>query len=175
MRIMAGDAADARIGAVEAFAVGQTVGLEADGQLAAPVVPDNRFPGAMTLAAEIRDVFRRPLAEIGRSGGKIAVSSIDEVSTGAGMTMLAGHSGAQRVVGHFAVRDCVAGVTAETDFGLAQFDLASNGFFEVLRFQILIAGGEIETRNRRIEAHRALVTVSVVVENPGLRALAKVP
>jgi hypothetical protein len=73
VRIVASDATDAGVCAVEAPAVGQTVRLEAHGQFAPPVVPYHRFPGAMTLAAKVRDVFRRPLAQIGRSGIEIAV------------------------------------------------------------------------------------------------------
>ena len=53
VRIVAGDATDAWICAVEALAVGETVGLETNGQLAAPVIAYHRFPGAMTLAAKI--------------------------------------------------------------------------------------------------------------------------
>jgi len=44
VRIVTGDATDAGIGAVEALAVGKTVRLEANGQLAAPVIPYNGLP-----------------------------------------------------------------------------------------------------------------------------------
>lgn len=53
MRIVAGDAAHARIGAVEAFTVGQTVRLEADVGDPAGTLHRNAFPRAVALAAEI--------------------------------------------------------------------------------------------------------------------------
>jgi hypothetical protein len=132
--IVACNATDARVRAVEAFAIRQTVGLEADGQLAAPVIADYGLPGAMTLAAKIRDVLRRPFSEIGWSGIEIAVERIAEVGGCASMAMLAGHAGPQGFVSHFSVRNRVAGVATETDFGFAEFDLASDRLFEIAGF-----------------------------------------
>lgn len=57
VRVMTGDAADARIGAVEALAVGQTVRLKADVDWTPPIASHNRFPRAMATPAEVRDVF----------------------------------------------------------------------------------------------------------------------
>lgn len=116
---MTRNAADSGIRAVKALTVGETVGLEADGQLAAPVISHNRLPGAMTLAAEIRDIFRRPLAEVRGSGVEIAVERVAEVDGRASVTMLAGHARPERVVSHLTVCNRVAGVTAETHFGFA--------------------------------------------------------
>lgn len=53
VRIVAGDATDAWICPVKALAIGQAVGLEANSQLAAPVIAHHCLPGAMTLAAKI--------------------------------------------------------------------------------------------------------------------------
>ena len=131
---MTRNAADSGIRAVKALTVGETVGLEADGQLAAPVISHNRLPGAMTLAAKIRDVLRRPFSEIGWSGIEIAVERIAEVGGCASMAMLAGHAGPQGFVSHFSVRNRVAGVATETDFGFAEFDLASDRLFEIAGF-----------------------------------------
>lgn len=175
VRIVASDATDARIGAVEALAVGQTIRLKANRQFAAPVIPHHRFPGAVTLAAEIRDLFRRSLAEIGRSGIEIAVERIGEMRGCPGMTMLAGHAGAQGFESHFSVRHRASGVTTEADFRFAEFDLASDCFFETARFEVLVPGREIETRNRGIVTHRALVAAPITLENPGLRPEAKIP
>lgn len=63
MRIVAGDAADARVGAIETFAVGQAVGLETNVGLAFPMGAYDGFPASMTLTAEVRDVFGLKLAE----------------------------------------------------------------------------------------------------------------
>lgn len=51
MRIVAGYAANAFVGAVEALAVCKSIRLEANVRLAAPVAADNCFPGTMALAA----------------------------------------------------------------------------------------------------------------------------
>ena len=53
MRIVAGNATDAGIRAIEALAVGEAVGLKADRQFAAPVIANHRLPGAMALPAEV--------------------------------------------------------------------------------------------------------------------------
>lgn len=173
MGIMAGDATYARIRAVKAPAVRQAIGLEAHGEFAAPVIPNRRLPGAMTLAAKIRNVFGSLFSEIRGSGIENTVERIAQVRGGTGMTMFAGHPGPQRLVSHLAVRDCVAGVTAEADFGFREFDLAPDCLFQILRFQVFVSGREIQAWNRWIEAHRALVAVTIVIEHPGLRASPK--
>lgn len=53
MRIVAGDATYAGIGAIEASAVGQPVWLEAYVGLALPVGAHDRFPATVALSAEI--------------------------------------------------------------------------------------------------------------------------
>jgi hypothetical protein len=55
VRIVTSDAADARVSAVEAAAISKAIGLKADIRQAAPTVADYRFPGAVTLSAEIRE------------------------------------------------------------------------------------------------------------------------
>ena len=59
VRIVAGHTTDARVGAVEALAVGQAIGLEANVNLAVKVTSDDAFPGAMALAAKVGEIFRR--------------------------------------------------------------------------------------------------------------------
>ena len=63
------------------------------------------------------------------------------------MTVLAGHTRPQGLVGHLAIRYRVAGVAAEAHLGFAQLDLSTDGLFEIAGLQILVAGSEIETRN----------------------------
>ena len=55
--IVAGDATDARVGTVEALAVGESKGLETHIHFAAPRAAHDRFPATVTLPAKIRDVF----------------------------------------------------------------------------------------------------------------------
>ena len=175
MGVVAGDATDARVRAVEAPAVCQAVRLEAHSEFAAPVIPDRRLPRSMTLAAKVRDIFGRLFSEIRGSGVENTVERIAQVRGGASVTVLAGDSGPQRVICHLAIRNRVAGMTPEADFGFRQFDLASDGLFKILGFQILVPSREIETRNGGVKAHRALIAVTIVIEHPGLRALAEVP
>jgi hypothetical protein len=54
MRVVASQTTDPRIGSVEASAIRQAVGLEADVDLAVKVAPHNAFPRAMALTAKIR-------------------------------------------------------------------------------------------------------------------------
>ena len=66
MRVMAGKATDARIGAVEALAIRQPERLEAHIDRTAPIAAHNRFPRAMALSAEVRNIFRGELLQIRR-------------------------------------------------------------------------------------------------------------
>ena len=91
------------------------------------------------------------------------------------MTMLAGHSGAQRFESHFSVCYRIAGVTTETDLGFGDTDLASDRFFEVAWFQVFVSRSEIEAWNRRIVTYRAFVSMALALQDPRLRASAKIP
>ena len=93
MGIVAGDTADARVRAVKASAVRQTIRLEAHGEFAAPVIPNRCLPAAMTLAAKIRDVFGSLFSEIRGGGIENTIESIAQVRGGPGMTMFAGYPG----------------------------------------------------------------------------------
>jgi len=93
----------------------------------------------------------------------------------AGMAVLAGHSGPQSFKRHFSVRNRVAGVATETDFGFGHADFAANCLFQTARLQVLIPSGEIEARNRGIITHSTLVTASLVLQNPSLRPGAEIP
>lgn len=52
MRIMTCSTTDTRIGAIEAFAIRQAIGLKTDVQFAPSPRPDDRFPRTMTAAAK---------------------------------------------------------------------------------------------------------------------------
>src|SRR5271156_3800413 len=92
MRVMTGDAADARIGPVEALAVHQAIGLEADVGLASPVVPHNRLPTAVALAAEVRNVCGGQFSQAWRDGAHVALHDASQVGAGAGVAVFAGES-----------------------------------------------------------------------------------
>lgn len=70
MRVVARNAADSRVGAIETFAARQPIRLKTDIDFAAPVAPDDRFPGAVTLAAKIRYVFGGQFFQIRRRAFK---------------------------------------------------------------------------------------------------------
>ena len=52
VRVVTGDAADARIRSIEAAAIGEAVRLEANVGFAPPVAADDHLPGAVALAAK---------------------------------------------------------------------------------------------------------------------------
>ena len=91
--IVAGDAADAGVGAVEALAELEAVGLEADIDDAAPAMADDGAEGAMTLAAEAGHLFGGESAEIGRIDGVAAEGGVFGVAESALMAAGAGYSG----------------------------------------------------------------------------------
>lgn len=76
MRVVAGETADSRIGAVEALAVGQPVRLEAHVDHTPSVASHHRLPAAMTLTAEARYIFGRHLAELWRSGIELPLQGV---------------------------------------------------------------------------------------------------
>jgi len=53
VRVMAGNAANAGIGTVEALAVGQAIWLKPHIHWTPPIAAHNRFPGAMALSAKV--------------------------------------------------------------------------------------------------------------------------
>ncbi len=93
VRIVAGDAADPGVGAVEAFAIGETVGLEANIGLAMPVAAHHCLPTAMALSAEIRQVFGGQAAELLRHGAHVAFDHAGEMGAGADVAVFAGDTG----------------------------------------------------------------------------------
>lgn len=147
VRIMAGNATDPRIGPVEALAVGEPVGLEANSDLAAPMISHHGFPRSMTLPAEIRNFLGRLLAQIGRRGIEITIDGIDQVRGCAGVAMFTSDSGPQGLKRHLSVGDGVGGVAAEADLGFRHADLAANRLLESLRTEVFVSGGEVESGN----------------------------
>src|SRR5947209_3513203 len=100
VRIVASDAADAGVGAIEALAVGESVRLEANGEFASPVIPNHRLPRAMALAAEVGDVLGGPFAQIGWRRSEIVIERIAQVGCGSHVTVLAGYAWAQALICH---------------------------------------------------------------------------
>ena len=93
VRIMAGNAADTGIGTIKALAVGQAEGLKANVHLASPAASHHRLPGAVTLPAEIREVFTGELFQVRRWRVEFSALRRNHVRGGAGMAMLAGYTG----------------------------------------------------------------------------------
>lgn len=66
VRVVAGHTTDAWIRSIEAFAIGQPVGLEADVRRTPPVASDHRLPCSMALAAKAGEVLGGRGAQVGR-------------------------------------------------------------------------------------------------------------
>ena len=126
-----GSTGNAAVRGVVAFAVGQTIGLEANVQDALRSVGGDLFPGTMTDAAEVRDFFSRFLRQAGHPGMRSRMCS------GSGMAMLALYAGCYRfglVVG--------VAVEAATDFG--GINHPPRCFFEVAARAIEVTGCEVK-------------------------------
>lgn len=93
MRIVAGQATDAWIGSVKTFAIGKAVRLKAHIDHAMKMTPDHSLPTAMTLAAKAGNIFRSHLAEFRRSGVKLPLQGIEQMSSCASVTVFAGYPG----------------------------------------------------------------------------------
>ena len=92
MRIVARNTADTRIGSVKALAISQTIGLEANVDDTAGMISYHRFPGAMTLAAEVRDLLRGQLLQIRRRRIIDPPDRIQQVRARSRVAVLAGNS-----------------------------------------------------------------------------------
>ena len=57
VRIVTCNAANTGIGPVETFAVGESVGLEADVHFAPPMTPNDHVPRTMALSTIVRDAL----------------------------------------------------------------------------------------------------------------------
>ncbi len=66
-------------------------------------------------------------------------------------------------------------MATEADFLLRHGDFPPDGIVQILWLQIFVAGGEIQPGNGRVVAHGAFIAAPVVLQNPGLRARAKIP
>ncbi len=175
MRIMASNAADARIRPIKALAVCQSIRLKADGQFTSPMIAHHRFPSPVALPAEVGNVLRRQLSQIRRQRFEVAVQSVAQMAARSRMTMLTCNTGSQRFQRQLPIYKRIAGMASEADFLLRDRDFPSDGIVQILRLQVFIAGRKIEAGNRRIITHCALVAVAVVLQNPGLRACPKIP
>src|SRR5579863_6606423 len=73
MRVVAGEATHPLVHAVEATAIGQPIRLKPHVHWAAPSVPNDRLPGAMALAAKIRQILGREPLQLRRYRIELAV------------------------------------------------------------------------------------------------------
>src|SRR5579859_4325662 len=79
VRIVAGKAADARVIADKAFAVFKAIGLKSHKGRPVPFITHHRVPGAMTLSAEVGDLFGIEMLEGWRDGLEIFLCSVGHV------------------------------------------------------------------------------------------------
>lgn len=176
MRIMTRDAADPRICTVEAFAVGEAIRLETHVNFPPPFASHNRFPRAMALSAEVRNVFGRKLPQIGGSGLRCFILKRGyQMSLCSRVAVFAGYAGLDMSKFKFACCDGAGGMAAEAIFRFRSSHFASDGFIEVLRSERLVSSCNFESVDRRVIAHHALEEFAVFLQNPGLRALAETP
>ncbi len=176
MRVVAGDATDTRIGAVEALTVGHAIRLEANVDFTSPAAAHNRFPGSMALSAKVRDIFSGKLPQVrGRRLVCLILKRAHQMSTRPGVTVLAGNAGFQ--VGELQLPHGhgARGVAAKTVLRLTSPQFPSDRFIQILRRQGLVSGCNFQAVDRRVIAHHAFQEVAVLLKDPGLSALAKTP
>jgi len=89
MRIVTGQATDARIVANEAPAILKPIRLEAHKRRALPVVARHNVKGAMTLAAEARDLFGVHLLQRRRQRLEVVIGGVGPVQLRAHVAVLA--------------------------------------------------------------------------------------
>src|SRR5579883_1871118 len=175
VRIMARDATNAGIGAIEAFAVCQTIRLETHVRWASPPSSHHQFPRSMTLAAESRDVFRRQASQPRRSCIEISSCGGGQVSACANVAMLTGHPRLERGEIQLVVNDGVRCVASKTTRYTLFIERPANGLFKAFGNYVVVSHGKIKAFNRGIVADHALVHAAAVLENPGLRLRAHRP
>lgn len=175
MGIVTGQTTDAGVGSVEALAVGQSVRLEADINLALEVASHHALPGTMTLAAKTRNVFGRQLAEPGWRGIEHSLKRVHEVSIRAQVTVLTRHSGFHRIESQLVVDYRVGGVATEAGLGFTRRQFSSHRFFYRVRCNPLLTHGDFEAVDGRVVAHKAVVESAFALQNPGLPTCSKAP
>jgi len=142
MGVVAGHAADPRVVAVVAAAVGETIGLEANIRLSTPMTSDRCLPSAMALAAKIRHIFCRWLANLRWGGDSFRVGkNRHEMRVRIGMAAFAGNAGLHGCKIQIVIEDGMRGMTVEAGLRLLFRDWSSNGLIQRLRTQTFIAGG----------------------------------
>jgi hypothetical protein len=92
MRIMTGDATDARICSVETSAVREAKRLEAHVYGASPLTSYDHVPRSVTLSAKIRYVLGRQLAQIRWSSSVLPLGRVNQVGGGTFVAVFAGHA-----------------------------------------------------------------------------------
>ena len=175
MRIVTGQAANARIGSVEALAVRQPVRLEAYVDYPPSVASHHCFPAAMTLTAEARYIFGRHFAELRWSGIELSLQGVEQMSIAAHVTMLAPYAWLHGIEVQLAVLGRVGGMTAKAILRFTMQKLAPECFFQRVRGQRGVPDRDIQTLNVRVVTYQAFIPLSLPLENPRLRAVAEAP
>ncbi len=175
MRIVAGDAADARVRSIEAAAVGKPVRLEADVGFAMPAAAHHHLPAAVALAAEGGEILSAEAAEIGWVDAEIATVHGGLVLERSGVAASAGHAGMQGGERETAVDGGSGGVTAETGARVDGVELAAEGLLDRGGDDGIVAGGGVEAVDGGVVADQAFVELAVAIEYPGLVACAEAP
>lgn len=175
VRIVAGDAADTRVSAVEATTIGEAIGLKADIRQATPTIAHNGFPGAVTLAAEVGERFGSHVPQARRSSAEIGDGRIGRVVERALVTMRTGDARMDGVEGEFVRSHGIAGMAAEAELRIHGGELAAHGFAQGLRSQAFVSSGDAESVRRGVEADDALVELAIQLEDPGLCLGAEAP
>lgn len=173
--IVASHAADTGIGTIEAFAVSQPVRSEADIHLTEPQMGDYRRPGAVALAAEVREVLGRHGTQVRRNGTELGLHGVRHMRGGTRVAMLAGDARLERGEVEFAIDHGAGRVATETAFHILLPQFAAQCFEQVVRGKHIVAQGHGEPIDLRKIAHQALVKFSIHGEEPRLRACAKAP
>jgi hypothetical protein len=95
MGIVARNTSQALISVTPTAAVLQAIGLEADVHLTTPAVAHDEIPGAVTLTAEVGNLFGGELAKIGLYRRVLTLDGVEEMCRRASVAVLAVDPGFQ--------------------------------------------------------------------------------
>src|SRR6266498_1978771 len=175
MRIVTGNARDARVGSVEALTIRQAVGLEAHVNNSPRVISNHRLPCAMALSAEVRNILRGQHLESAGRCFKHALQRVELVRDRSRMTMLAGYALLQRLKCQLALRYRIGRMACEAIFGISGRQFSASGLFQCVRGEAFISEGCLQCADRRVVADQAFVVGPPPFEYPRLHSLAYGP
>ncbi len=174
MRVVAGETRDTLVVDVEALAIGQAIGLEAN--IAGTVRPvlSHIVPGTVALAAELRAVFGVHSSQLLHLEELcISLFQPSEMVFGRSMAMLALHAGLQCCLVQFSVVNGSGGVAAKAGLNFVQADSPANAFVEGGRMQRLVPYRDVEAIESFVITHKAFDKISLVFENVSLSGFAE--